>query len=624
MESLELSLRQRNILHIIRSRSSYVTSKELAQKLKVSSRTIRNDIIEMNRILAPYNASVFSTQSKGFLFRAEDPDKIQRLSKIDTAFFSRSERIRYLAFRLCQSDEPINLYDLEDEIFISRTALLSDLRGLKQKYTFQDPHITLFQKKDEIWFEQDELKIRSVLLNLFHEDWDYDTSGNAYYAFHLLDEELLSVLMHETPSQLYRFGIRMDDPTLIALELTLTIMHYRCRSGHYFPEGQSCAGRDARAWQATGALFNLIEDETGSRYPLSEKNRIAEFITNAYVGSDPWQISDDQSLKEAPLMQEEVFRYLEMIRATFHVDLSQDTEFVHVLTLFLQQLSAGYTIFSQHENLQSIKELLSAEYELAYFFQHLAPELLHRRLTDGEICNLALCFGGGIRNYLNVHPEKKIKTVILSHRNMAAAWGFKRKILESLDQYIEITDILPVNYKDNFDFSRTDLILTTVKKKITDPASHAVTMILNDMPSSDPAEHAMQIKLLSFRKIWPVSDSRLESLFRNGYMHDSEEWKDRFQVIDSMAADYIRDGIADDAHRDDMIERERDISYAIKPGIVFVHTERAARETKISVMTLRHSLRWGEYKVNKVVMGMFKAEEIHMLFHLKVRFCYRE
>ena len=124
------------------------------------------------------------------------------------------------------------------------------------------------------------------------------------------------------------------------------------------------------------------------------------------------------------------------------------------MTLFLQQLSAGYTIFSQHENLQSIKELLSAEYELAYFFQHLAPELLHRRLTDGEICNLALCFGGGIRNYLNVHPEKKIKTVILSHRNMAAAWGFKRKILESLDQYIEITDILPVNYKDNFELSQ--------------------------------------------------------------------------------------------------------------------------------------------------------------------------
>ncbi len=623
MESLELSLRQRNILHIIRSRSSYVTSKELAQKLKVSSRTIRNDIIEMNRILAPYNASVFSTQSKGFLFRAEDPEKIRRLSKVDTAFFSRSERIRYLAFRLCQSDDPVNLYDLEDEIFISRTALLSDLRGLKEKYSLLDPHIELLQNKGDIWFEQDELKIRSVLLNLFHEDWDYDTSGNAYYGFHCLDEDLIALLMHETPRILYRYGIRMDDPTLIALELTLAIMDYRCQSGHFYPESSCEPDTDSPAWQAAEALFSLILDQTGVSYPLSEKERIAEFISNAYVSADLLQYRKDNTNETASHMREQVTHYLDEIRGAFHVDLSGDDEFVHTLTIFLQQLMSGYTIFAQHENYRSIKELLSAEYELAYYFQRLAPGLLGRRLTDREICNLALCFSGAVRNYLNIHSDQKLKAVLFSHRNTASAWGLKRKILESFQHYIDIVDILPVNYKDNYDFSGIDLILTTVKKTTTVSAHHAVTMIINDTPSSDPSEHAMQIKFLSFRNIWPLPALSSDELFRNSYYHENAEAKDRFHVIEMMGADYRKHGICGDLHLADILDREKDVSFAFRPGIVFLYTIRPAAKTQLSIMSLKHSIRWNSYKVSTVVMAMFTKEDINLLFHLKVAFCYR-
>ena len=71
----ELSLRQRKILYILRDQTDYVPSKDLANALKVSTRTIRNDIHQMNQVLADYNAVVMSSNSKGFLFQAEDPDR---------------------------------------------------------------------------------------------------------------------------------------------------------------------------------------------------------------------------------------------------------------------------------------------------------------------------------------------------------------------------------------------------------------------------------------------------------------------------------------------------------------------------------------------------------------------
>ncbi|MDE6830996.1 MAG: HTH domain-containing protein, partial [Lachnospiraceae bacterium] len=48
MESLMLSLRQRKLLHYLKSRKLYTTGEELANHLHVSSRTIRNDITEIN------------------------------------------------------------------------------------------------------------------------------------------------------------------------------------------------------------------------------------------------------------------------------------------------------------------------------------------------------------------------------------------------------------------------------------------------------------------------------------------------------------------------------------------------------------------------------------------------
>ena len=180
MDTLTLSLRQRKILHILQNQNSYITGKKIAEDLDVSSRTIRNDIQELNHFLTAYNTHILSEQSKGYLLYTEAPDKLKELNGNDTVFFTKEDRMRYLAFQLCLSGEPLNLFDLEDEMFVSHTTLMYDLHALKRKYTLAEPHIELIQHKNTISYEKNEYKIRAVLLNLFHEDWDYNAKGNAY------------------------------------------------------------------------------------------------------------------------------------------------------------------------------------------------------------------------------------------------------------------------------------------------------------------------------------------------------------------------------------------------------------------------------------------------------------
>ena len=139
MKALDLSLRQKQILHIMQHTNEDVTSAALGNQLGVSSRTVRSDIIKINEALGPYDARILSLKSKGYRFEASDTKLIESLNQIENTLFTKENRVRYLAFQLCLSEEPLNLYDLEDEMYISHTTLEHAVRDLTYKYVEHEP-----------------------------------------------------------------------------------------------------------------------------------------------------------------------------------------------------------------------------------------------------------------------------------------------------------------------------------------------------------------------------------------------------------------------------------------------------------------------------------------------------
>lgn len=607
---------------MIQNSSEYVTSGEIAAALNVSSRTIRNDIIAMNEIMEPFNARINSTNSKGFVFEAEDSEKIRQLSRIDAAFFTREERVRYLAFRLCESDEPINLYDLEEEIFISHSALLSDIQSLKKKYSYGEPNIRINIHGNSISIEKNELKIRLLLLNLFHHDWDYNSDINAYYNHDFLDIDLLNLVTEKTPSILIENGIQMDDPTLKALELLLVIMHERFANDHVFPVGLPQVNPRTASGKAVLEIFGFIEEHTGINYSDSEKNRIWEFISNVSLSPQRWVTGGHESVLISPFTVKETRAYLEHIRDFYGVDFSKDAEFVEILQMFLQQLLSGHTTFQQFQDSYSAKEMLTAEFELAWLFQYRSMDYMQRYLQEPELNSLAICFSGAIRHYLQENPDKKLRVVLFSHRNMVSAWALKRKILESYNLYLDIKDMLPVNFIDNYDFNDVDLVLTTVNKPLPKGCS-VERIVIDDGLEASPISDTRMLKLQSFNKIWKMPPINLEELLRNSFCHENAEITEELRVIEIMMQDFISAGIATGNHLLDISKREALSSYGMKPGLVFVYSILPANETRVSILTLKHRIRWNGFRVSTVVMATFTEEERNLLFHLKIFLCNR-
>ncbi len=616
MDALGLSLRQKKLLHFLRGSQTFTTGSALARQLGVSSRTIRSDVAGINAALAPYKAQIYSEHSKGYLYVAEDPEAIQSMNQIDIAVLTRDERVRYLAFRFCLSDEPVDLYDLEDEIFVSHTTLEHDLRALKMKYVLSGPRILLVQEKSCVSFEPNEQKRRYILNQLLHADWDYHGRNNAYYGYHFLEKEWIDTLLKVIPRHLRRYHIELEDPNLVALHLAVAIMIHRIRSGHSLPEENPVIRMDPEVSAAVDELFRELSDLFGEDFSPTEQDAIYRLIAGARL-PDMLSIRMDNVHEHFSSVTIHLAdAYLEKIRLQYGLDLSTDHDFYFTLLFFLRYLQISDHIFYGQGNRDIARENLLPEFEIAWGIQDLALEYLGYYLTELEVVHLAHLISGALEFYSDSHPEHKIKTIIFCHMNMTAAWALKRKVLAAFGKYLEVTDLLPVNSKDTREFKDTGLVLSTVRKPLTtDP--HIRTIKISPLfPPADSLNISAFIQNSRIKYLCSGEDCPLGKLLENAVWIEKTAVSKRFEIIEAMAGSLIREGIVTPAYEADLLRREAISSFGIRPGLLFLHSLVPAAQTRLAVAVFEHQIIWNSHKIRIAVMGAFRSEDAVLVLKL--------
>ena len=129
MEIPMLHERQRKILRYLNEFGDCMTGSDLSQRLQISSRTIRSDIAEINRCIPPEIAQIQASRGSGYRLVIHNRDEFHRYISTGLNLLTREDRSRHLLIALLWATEPLNLEQLEDEMFVS---LLHDLQQQAQ------------------------------------------------------------------------------------------------------------------------------------------------------------------------------------------------------------------------------------------------------------------------------------------------------------------------------------------------------------------------------------------------------------------------------------------------------------------------------------------------------------
>lgn len=616
MEPITLSLRQRKLLNLIQNQSHYITGQALAKQLNVSPRTIRSDIVEINTVLASDHARISAERSKGYFFECDDITSFHKIYPPEDLLLTREDRIRYLTFQLCLSDIPLNQYDLEDEMYVSRTTLENDISTLKSQYVLSAPYIKIFHNTDTWEFEKDEQKRRFLLNQLFRHDWDYNNAGNAYYSYHFIDEKIMNLIMQITARLLLNAYFQIEDSNLVTLNLALAIMYYRLLSGHTLPASDSICRKDKEANSLCEEIFVTLEEIFLCSFPIQEKDAIYLHLERSHLlDATKLNFQTVSDYFDSDIIQM-CDQYLLLIDSTFDIDFSVDEDFYITLLQYLRYLKTPDHVLNAQGNSNLLHRNLIIESEFAFLFQDVFVKYTGHYLNETELLYLALCFSGALESYWEHHPEKRIKTVICCHLNLTATWAIKRKLLAAFGNYLTVTDLMPVNAKSAFNFSDTNLVLTTVKKEITNNPGTRVLQISPDMSPSDYSVIQQFLSDNSLNFLFEGQKKSLASLLTNGYWHENLTLTSRFHIIEYLAQDFINNHLVSPQFLESLLRREATYTYGFQPGALVLYSLVPSKETKLSIATFKHRILWGNNKIRVIVMAAFAPGEESLLLKL--------
>ena len=227
-----LTVRQKMILGILNTKRGFTQGAYLASQLGVSDRTVRTDLQVLQEILSEYDIEIQSIRGKGYLLRTDRPELLQKLTYSPHSLMSQEERVREISMRLLRSDETVAYGDLEDDLFISRSTLESDLKEISRRYTQKKPEIRLIRHRNSVCFEPDERKKRMLMNLLCTQHWNYNYEAGMHIPDLPVSEELFREIQDAYEEMMKENRLHLSEQDHIRFLFSLAIAVSRILSGH--------------------------------------------------------------------------------------------------------------------------------------------------------------------------------------------------------------------------------------------------------------------------------------------------------------------------------------------------------------------------------------------------------
>lgn len=434
------------ILQILEHKQS-ASLEYLEKKLNVSSKSIKNDIKELNEVLDG-NALIQQKLGKYKLYVLEGTkfEKIkENLYSHDDIFNSPKKRMAYVIKRLMNDENPVLTEDLAFEMSIGRTTLVGDLKKIReilQKYNLK----VVGKTNTGLKLEGEEIDIRLfVLENLYEEiyndhELDYDVK-----------EELKKIFL----------DLKLEGSTRKQIVKFLTVLIDRLVNNHPIIELNETYEDLIYTEQIKIAkdISNKIESIFGIEIPDNER----VFMTLPIIGMrTPMDIDRVKNLEITDDVINLVLDIIELIKLEMDITITPGNlldEFTYHISFMLNRLKYGIKI--KNPVLDEIKEKYMVPYKLAEIIKMLIEDKTKKKVSKDELGFLAVYFSVFISE--NSYEKNKIWSIAIicgtgkiTARLIAAQL---RKIVD-IDTKLEMFSDSQVNKEILDEF---DLVLSTIK-----------------------------------------------------------------------------------------------------------------------------------------------------------------
>lgn len=461
--------RQKEILLSLIKSNEPITAEWIAIGLGVSDRTVRTEMKGLQSECKSLGVSIESIRGKGYKLEIKDYQLFEKglnsliekaTDEEKTDFSEQSNRITYILKRLLLGKESLKIENFEDEMFVSKPTVQSDLKIVREILeTYELKLVTRPYYGTRV--EGDEYMRRLCFSNyILSRNSDLNIDNNS---FQILNKELFEKVKEIIIKKVNDYKIEISDIALENLATHITIACKRIEEGFVIENLEHNLTRKYPFEKIVAKeIVREAEKFSGFIFPESE----IDYIIVHLLGTKLLQKDTLTELSEFDDLGNIIQCMLERLQTELNWDFRDDIEFIQALTLHIRPAMnrLRYKMNIRNPLLNEIKLKYPSAFEGAVIASKCIEEYLSLEVGEHEIAYIALHIGVALERMKTKH--KKVKRVIVV---CASGVGSAKLLFYRLQNLFkdELEIIASTNYYQlqEYDLSSIDFVISTIPIK---------------------------------------------------------------------------------------------------------------------------------------------------------------
>lgn len=616
MKKVKLQNRLQQILITLLDLNDWCTSSSLAMLLNVTDRTIRNDMSELTAILSDFQIYVTSERSKGYLLDNENKIKVKKYIKsgqIEMNKINEEMHIEILIY-LIENNKPMNLDELSDEFYISKSTLEEKIKKIKSLLFTFNGNVCLTRKKNVVQLEGDEKSLRQLFNFLITDNDHSQISLDLKCYSNTFDYEEMLEVQQIAIDETNKNEVKISDIGLVAIVIHIMISISRIRShmelrSSYINERNKAVSEKSVEEKIAEGICTQISKSFEIEFNQYEVEAIAYYISfRRFFSTD---VSNDVDLGTNQMLSQEVKSVLELIKETFLIDMTNDQELINGLVNHFGTLMQRFNLQVRYQNpiLEEFKDKYPFIFELAVFARKRFAEMLNIELNEDEVGYVAIHFGAAIEKLKFSTEKKKINLSLISHLNYPESQLLISKLRSSLGNFANIYGPFSIFHSEDAWDCDPKMILTTTSLELDQ--SKAVVMKINSILTK---KELLEVE----KQVIKIVDEKMKlgysDFFRKEEFFSDLDLSSKEEVIHILSKSLCEHKIVNDKFEKLVLARENFSTTVLMNLIALPHPmEVSSYETVISVALLKKPIIWSKRKVQVVFLMAVAQDEQHYL-----------
>ncbi len=598
--------RHKMLVDYLYMHTGWIKGDELALKLQVSSRTVRNDVGYINTI----KPNLIESSPRGYRF-FPDAATHSLLTESLRTILEPTERQNYILSQILINNRAENLHDIADKLFVSFQTISNDFRRLQKQMKIEGVFIE--RKGDSIFVNLAEHERRRLLTNLVKEEM-----GEVFHDLSAFHHETMNLNLPEISTLLREIfneeGISIDEYSINSFALHLAMALFRVKTDNFI---------DSTAYDHSsidGLKEFVFSEKIAARiYSLYEIE-----IPNVEISGLAYHLIGRLRVDLDDTSLENIDKFIDKSIISLGEKLFAAADEVYGFNLYNERMFIGFLSHLQDmlirlRNNRIIQNPLSKNfkntypviYDIAVFMADMIAECTTYHVNEEEITSLAIHIGSALeQSRMSDIDEDRVHLLLISPQYSARSDKICHAINNRVGNDI-VWDGVHTSVQKDYSGFPVDVIVTTANLSSCTFRENQRVVFVNPFLKADDFSRIEQAVLLTKKSYKQKNFLQAANLWLSEDLFFIDPpCKNENEIIDYLCSHLSDKGLVYDNFYEQVIKREQLSSTSYGGGFAIPHSvEMDAKQTAVAVVLFRKEVAWGGDRVSFVMLPAISKDD---------------